>query len=516
MLADSLRTDRHAFRRLSNDEPVIVQLREWSRMADELQQERARLASRMREQLWRYYPQMLELADDLAADWFLDLWNQAPTPAKAVRLRETTIERFVKAHRLRRWPAPEVLRILKQKPLSVAPGVVEAASDHIRTLTVRIRLINQQLKAAHRKLDELCAQLIPSEENEPGQQCEQRDVVILRSMPGLGRIILAVLLPTGQARGLKAHEMRAADPPVHYLVGTPKRRLTRLEKHLVAQPWQEARPGVQVKLLSQQGELYVLAQSRDRLAKERAMRRRQLKRLWARLKQISTMQLTREELLMKLGAARGQSPSAWRLVTIEIAADSATFSYRLDRNKLRQTRSREGRYLLRTNLVEEDPAKLWSHYLLLVAVEEAFKNLKGDLAIRPIFHQIEVRIEAHVFIAFLAYCLHVTLARRLHALAPGLTPRSVLEKFAAVQMIDVHLPTTDGRELLLTRYTEPQPELNVLLQKLKLEAARPTATQNHRQRARATDPAVVPTFGGPLEQYQILRSLKVLESAKLG
>ena len=120
-------------------------------------------------------------------------------------------------------------------------------------------------------------------------------------------------------------------------------------------------------------------------------------------------------------------------------------------------------------LVEEDPAKLWSHYLLLVAVEEAFKNLKGDLAIRPIFHQLEARIEAHVFIAFLAYCLHVTLARRLHALAPGLTPRSVLEKFAAMQMIDVHLPTTDGRELVLTRYTEPEPELSLLLKKLKLE-----------------------------------------------
>ena len=194
VLGDSLRTDRHAFRPLSNDEPVIVKLREWSRMADDLQQERNRLASRMREQLWRYYPQMLELANDLAADWFLDLWSRAPTPAMAVRLRETTIERFVKAHRLRRWQASEVLSILKQKPLSVAPGVVEAASDHIRTLTVRIRLVNQQLKAAHRKLDELCAQLIPSEEDEPGQQCEQRDVVILRSMPGLGRIILAVLL----------------------------------------------------------------------------------------------------------------------------------------------------------------------------------------------------------------------------------------------------------------------------------------------------------------------------------
>ena len=174
-----------------------------------------------------------------------------------------------------------------------------------------------------------------------------------------------------------------------------------------------------------------------------------------------------------VGHVLGQEP--WEVVNFpaiaeaEVAADSATFSYRLDRNKLRQARSREGRYLLRTNLVEEDPAKLWSHYLLLVAVEEAFKNLKGDLAIRPVFHQLEARIEAHIFIAFLAYCLHVTLARRLHALAPGLTPRSVLEKFAAVQMIDVHLPTTDGRELVLTRYTEPEPELNLLLNKLKLD-----------------------------------------------
>ena len=91
----------------------------------------------------------------------------------------------------------------------------------------------------------------------------------------------------------------------------------------------------------------------------------------------------------------------------------------------------------------------------------------GDLAIRPIFHQDQARIEAHIFIAFLAYCLYVTLDRRLHALAPGLTPRSAIEKFAAVQMIDLHIPTTDGRELLLTRYTEPEPELALLLDKLK-------------------------------------------------
>jgi len=264
-------------------------------------------------------------------------------------------------------------------------------------------------------------------------------------------------------------EMRQSDPPVQYLVGTPKGRLSRLEKELLAKPWQDARPGVQVKLLPQDGELYVYAQSRDRVAKERAMRKRQLKWLWQRLTQLASMKLTREELLMKLGAARAHAPTAWRLVAVNVAADRAAFGYRLDRDKLRQARRREGRYLLRTNLTEDDPAKLWSLYLQLVSVEEAFKNLKGDLAIRPIFHQLEPRIEAHIFIAFLAYGLYVTLARRLHALAPGLTPRSALEKFAAVQMIDVHVPTTDDRELLLTRYTEPEPDLKLLLDKLKLD-----------------------------------------------
>jgi transposase len=262
-------------------------------------------------------------------------------------------------------------------------------------------------------------------------------------------------------------EMRAADPPVQYLVGTPKGRLTRLEKALVAKPWQDARPGVQVKLLPQDGELYVFAQSADRVVKERSMRRRQLKWLWGRLKQLANMKLSREELLMRLGAARKQARTAWRLLTIDVAADSAALSYRLDRAKLRRARRREGRYLLRTNLTDDNPARLWGLYLQLVSVEEAFRNLKGDLAIRPIFHQDETRIEAHIFIAFLAYCLHVTLARRLHALAPGLTPRSVIEKFAAVQMIDLHVPTTDGRELMLTRYTEPEPELALLLEKLK-------------------------------------------------
>jgi transposase len=263
-------------------------------------------------------------------------------------------------------------------------------------------------------------------------------------------------------------EMRGSDPPVQYLVGTPKGRLSRLEKQLLAKPWQEARTGVSVKLLAEGNELYVYAESVDRVSKERAMRKRQLKWLWKRLRELAAMEIPREEMLMKLGAARSRAPTAWRLVDIAMDKESSMFIYTLNRLKLRRIRRREGRYLLRTNLTENDPALLWRYYTQLVAVEEAFKNLKGDLAIRPVFHQEERRIEAHIFIAFLAYCLQITLQRRLHALAPGLTARSALEKFAAVQMIDVRLPTTDGRELLLTRYTEQEPELRLLIQQLKL------------------------------------------------
>jgi hypothetical protein len=264
-------------------------------------------------------------------------------------------------------------------------------------------------------------------------------------------------------------EMRASDPPVQYLVGTPKGRLGKLEKDLLDKPWQEARPGVTVKLLPREGELYVLARSADRVAKERSMRRRQLKWLWKRLNQLQGMTLRREDLLMKLGAARQQAPSVWRLVDIEVEAAQAKFTYRLNKDTLRQVRRREGRYLLRSNLTETDPAVVWNYYLQLVQVEQAFRHLKGDLAIRPIFHQNQARIEAHIFVSFLAYGLHVTLSRWLRTLAPGLTARSVLEKFAALQRVDVQIPTSDGRVLLLQRYTHPEPELQLLLERLKLE-----------------------------------------------
>ena len=263
-------------------------------------------------------------------------------------------------------------------------------------------------------------------------------------------------------------EMRQSDPPIGYLVGTPKGRLSKLEKSLIGLPWREVRPGVEVKLLAEDDDLYVFAQSRARIDKERAMRKRRLKQLWARLKKLAEMDLTRESLLMKLGAARAKAPAAWRLLDITVDPDTAAFTYALNRKKLRQARRREGRYLLRTNLRGRDPAELWRFYIQLVEVEAAFKTLKDDLNLRPIYHQLEQRIEAHIFVAFLAYCLHVTLRARLRPLAPGLTPRAVLDKLAAIQMLDVHFPTADGRTLILSRYTEPNADQKLLMRQLGL------------------------------------------------
>ncbi|HYA45889.1 MAG TPA: IS1634 family transposase [Acidimicrobiales bacterium] len=269
-------------------------------------------------------------------------------------------------------------------------------------------------------------------------------------------------------------QMRASTPPVRYLVGTPKGRLSKLEAALLAEPWQQVRDGIAVKLLPQAGELYVLARSASRVAKERAIRRKQLKRLWQRLRQLQGMALTRDTVLLKLGAARQRWPAAWRLVQVDPQPDG-TLVFALNRAKLRQVRRREGRYLLRTNLTDRDPATLWALYMRLVQVEEAFKTLKGDLALRPIHHQLPPQIEAHIFVAFLAYALHVTLRRRLRNLAPGLTSRAVLHTLRAIQMVDVHLPTTDGREVVLVRYTEPEPDVTLLLRQLRLQLpAQPT------------------------------------------
>jgi transposase len=268
-------------------------------------------------------------------------------------------------------------------------------------------------------------------------------------------------------------EMRKSEPPVYYLVGTPRGRLTSLEKGLTSRPWEEVRAGVKVKMLPCDGDLYVLARSDGRVNKERAIRRRQMKLLWKRLKELKQMELTRDELLMKLGSAKQQTPAAWRLVAIKTpgkdeAVNADTFTFALRKDKLRRATRREGHYILRSNLCDQTGEQLWSFDMQLVQVEEAFRNLKGDLNLRPFHHQKETRIEAHIFVAFIAYSLYVTLNQRLKALAAGLTPRAVLDKFRSVQLIDVHLPTTDGRTIILPRYTEPENELKILLQGLHL------------------------------------------------
>ena len=285
-------------------------------------------------------------------------------------------------------------------------------------------------------------------------------------------------------------------------MGTPKGRLTALEKDLLDCPWKNVRENVRVKLLPKGGETYVFAQSEARVAKERSMRRRRLRKYLKTLADLNSRKtpLGRDDFHQALVAAKKQAGRDARHVQVEVAIhgqaekQTVTFTHRLDRKKLRVARRREGRYLLRTNLSGSDPAKLWEYYLQLTEIEQAFKELKGDLAIRPIHHQLEHRIESHMLmpsppgsapfglpsavclarlpaarlISFLAYCLQVTLKARLKPLARGLTPRTVFEKFAAVQMLDVALPTTDGREIVLTRYTQPEKDLQLLLEQLNL------------------------------------------------
>ena len=210
--------------------------------------------------------------------------------------------------------------------------------------------------------------------------------------------------------------------------------------------------------------------------KERSMRRRRLRRLLKVLHKLRLERkkpLTRDDLLKAIGAAqkaagRDAAHVILTLPTVEQAVTPDTFRYRVDRVRLRQSRRREGRYLLRTNLTSTDPGGLWERYLQLVQVEEAFRNLKGDLGIRPIYHQLESRIEAHILISFPAFALHTTLKARTRALAPGLTPRAVLEKMATLQLIDVIFPTTDGRVLTFTRYTQPSKDVTLLLERLHL------------------------------------------------
>jgi transposase len=268
-------------------------------------------------------------------------------------------------------------------------------------------------------------------------------------------------------------EIRTSRQETFYLVGTSRAKIREYEKQWLELPWRKVRESVEVKLFGRDGELYVLAKSEGRQAKESAMRRKKLARLLRKLRAMRRSCPKRDQLLMRVGAAKTDAGRAFGFVKINLPrADQEvtkeTFTFQLDKAKLSEAELRDGHYLLRTNLVAEDPAVLWDRYVQLTQIEAAFKCLKSDLGIRPIHHQLEHRVDAHILVAFLAYCLTVTLRHRLRMHAPGLTPRAVLEKLAGIQMLDVSFPTTDGRRLIMPRYTEPSPEQALLLHHLNL------------------------------------------------
>ena len=269
-------------------------------------------------------------------------------------------------------------------------------------------------------------------------------------------------------------EMRDPAREVSYLVGTPKSKIKQHEKLWLDLPWQKVRDSVDVKLYEQGGELYVLAKSEGRQAKEMAMRRKRLARLLRKLRAMRRSLPSRDQLLLRVGAAKAEAGRAFGYVALQLpdaeqAVSRDSFRFRVDKEKLKQAELRDGYYLLRSNLTGGDPAVLWSRYVQLTQIEAVFRSLKSELGIRPVYHQLEHRVDAHILIAFLAYCLQVTLKNRLTIHAPGLTPVAVLQKLAAVQMIDVHIPTTDGRWLILPRYTQPEAEVRMILDRLKLE-----------------------------------------------
>ena len=230
VLASALRTDPHCLRRLEPTDPVIVELREWSRLSEEITRERVRQANRMREQLWRYYPQLLAAtSDDVAAPWALALWRRLPTPVAAQRVREATLTKLLKQHRIRRVDAATLCDRLRAPAVRVAPGAAEAAAAHVRLIAERLVLVNRQLAHARSQLDRLVHQLAeaaPAEdpdapaESEPEPSPPPPDAAILLSLPGIGTGVLACLLAEG-SDALRRRDLRRASLSLRSGAGHP-------------------------------------------------------------------------------------------------------------------------------------------------------------------------------------------------------------------------------------------------------------------------------------------------------
>ena len=269
-------------------------------------------------------------------------------------------------------------------------------------------------------------------------------------------------------------DMRVPERQTFYLVGTPKGKIYQHQKKWLDLPWQKVRDSVEVKLYEHEGELYVLAKSQGRQAKEIAIRRKRLARLLRKLRAMRKSLPSRDQLLLRIGAAKKEAGRAFGFVNIRLpkkdeAVVRNSFAFHVDKAKLKAAQQRDGHYLLRSNLTSEDPAVLWTRYIQLTQIESVFRSLKSDLGIRPIYHQLEHRADAHVLIAFLAYCLQVTLKNRFMLHAPGLTPSAVFEKLATIQMVEVWIPMLDGRWLILPRHTQPEKDVQAVLDQLRIK-----------------------------------------------
>jgi transposase len=273
-------------------------------------------------------------------------------------------------------------------------------------------------------------------------------------------------------------EMREAG--THYLVGTPKSMLGKLDRQFAGKPWQQVHEAMSVKMTRHEDEFYVLAHSDARQLKEKAMRRRRFKvyarglhALRRRCREGQRSRISRDTLLGRLAVLKKDAGrmSAALIVHVPDEGQRPTpknFHYKLNGDAYQEALDRDGSYILRSNAIHEDAATMWSMYMQLAWIESAFKSMKSDLAIRPIWHYVQPRVEAHIFVAFMGYCLLSTLGKYLEPIASGLSPKAVLQQLASIQMLEVYLPTSDGRWLIMPRYTEPEAEQRMLLEKLKL------------------------------------------------
>ena len=260
---------------------------------------------------------------------------------------------------------------------------------------------------------------------------------------------------------------------VDYLVGTPRKLLDSFERLLLDTPWQQVRNDVYVKSIKDQGETYVLAKSKARLKKERAIRHRKLRTYLTGLGKLQKNYRDRDRFMKRLGVLLNEAGRCSKCVDLQLPPEGKkispnNFKCSFNHQAYRQMIHRDGKYFLRTNQTDKEPIELWEQYMLQTRVEQSFKELKSDLSIRPIHHQLEDRVDAHIFIAFLSYCLQTTLRQKLKSSASGLTSPAVLEVFSKIKLLDVYIPTQDNRMLHMQRYTEPEKEHKILLEKLKL------------------------------------------------